>query len=227
MTASKATSTIRVWDIWIRVFHWLLVAAICFLLISGETGFLFFDWHRKIGECVLVLLLFRLIWSFFGSSNSSLVGLFVNPLKALSHIAQLLRGSAPQTRGHNAAGGWAIIIMLLAISFQAVSGFFIADEDELIEGYFYGALSSGTSEQLLQLHHLNAKLILALVAIHVAMVFFYLLRAGHNLIKPMITGNMHWRSNEPPPSVTFTKPVVGLILIGACFALVGYIIGWF
>lgn len=227
MTSSNSKPGIAVWDIWIRLFHWLLVVSVGFSLLSGETGFLFFDWHKNVGEWVLVLLLFRLIWGFIGSSNTGLVGLIVNPMKAFSHLAQLLRGTAAQTRGHNAAGGWAVLVMLLAISFQAISGLFIADEDELIEGHFYGELSSGVSEQLLYLHHLNAQFILILVAVHVVMIFFYLIRSGHNLIKPMVTGKMDWRADQKPPTVKFTNSLVGLILICICFGVIGFIVGWF
>lgn len=227
MITGTSKPDIRVWDIWIRIFHWVLVVSVGFLLISGETGFLFFDWHRNVGEWVLVLLLFRVIWGFIGSSNTSLVGLIVNPLKAFSHLAQLLRGTTAQTRGHNAAGGWAVIIMLLAILFQAISGLFIADEDELIEGVFYGELSSGASEQLLHLHHLNAEFIMVLVAVHIAMIFFYLIRAGQNLIKPMLTGRMGWHADQQPPAATFASPIIGLVLICVCAGVVGFIVGWF
>jgi len=167
---------------------------------SKDTNHCTIHDHRYIKAWVLVLLLFRVIWGFIGSSNTSLVGLIVNPLKAFSHLAQLLRGTTAQTRGHNAAGGWAVIIMLLAILFQAISGLFIADEDELIEGVFYGELSSGASEQLLHLHHLNAEFIMVLVAVHIAMIFFYLIRAGQNLIKPMLTGRMGWHADQQPPA---------------------------
>ena len=227
MSNNKSKVSIRVWDAWIRIFHWVLVVAIGFMLVSGETGFLFFDWHRRVGEFVLVLILFRLIWGFIGSSNISLVGLFTNPLKVFSHLAQLLRGAIPPTRGHNAAGGWAVVVMLLSISFQAISGLFIADEDALIEGYFYGELSSSTSEQLLHLHHLNAELLIILVSAHVLMVFFYLVRTGHNLVTPMITGRMYWHSEQEPPAVKFTKPSVGLVLICICFGVVGSLFDWF
>jgi len=227
MSPAKSKTNIRIWDIWIRVFHWLLVLSVGFLLISGETGFLFFEWHRKVGECALLLLLFRLVWGFIGSSNARLVSLIGNPFNALSHLAQLLRGTVSSTRGHNSAGGWAILIMLSAICFQAISGLFIADEDELVEGVFYGTLSSGASEQLLHLHHLNAQFILALVGIHVFMVFFYLIRAGHNLITPMITGRMNWQSDQEPPAVAFTKPIIGLVLISIWIGAVVLMLGWF
>lgn len=227
MAEAKSVTSTKIWDIWVRVFHWLLALAICFLLFSGETGFQFIEWHRYVGEFVVALLVFRLLWSFVGSSNASLFGLMAKPMRAVSHLVDLARGKVHQDRGHNAAGGWAVLVMLLLIGFQAVSGLFIADEDELIEGAFYGALDSGLSERLLHLHHTNAKVIMAVVGLHVLMVFVYLIRAGQNLIAPMITGRMHWRDSEALPVVKFGPPVVGLVLLAACVGLAGFVLGWF
>jgi len=227
MTELKSSSKTKIWDIWIRIFHWLFAASICFLLLSGETGFQFFEWHRKVGEFVLALLLFRLVWGFLGSSNARLLTLIVNPKRAFSHLLQIWRGKVSQDRGHNAAGGWAVLTMLLLISFQAISGLFIADEDELMEGAFYGSLNSGLSETLLHLHHTNAQLLMILVIVHVLMVIVYLIRAGQNLITPMITGRMHWRGNEPAPAVRFVQPLIGLILLAICMGLTGLLLGWF
>lgn len=227
MAAAKLGTSTRVWDISIRVFHWMLAAAICFLLFSGQTGYKFFDWHRNVGEFVLALVLFRLIWGFVGSSNASLFGLIVDPRRAFRHLIDLARGKVHQDRGHNAAGGWAVVIILCLIAFQAISGLFIADEDELIEGAFYGALNYGRSEQLLHLHHQNAQIILYVVGIHIFMAFVYLIRAGQNLITPMITGRMNWVDDSTPPDVKFAKPLVGLILIAASIGLIGLLVGWY
>jgi len=218
---------IRVWDGWTRSFHWCFAAAVIFLLFSGETGFLFFEWHKQIGEFVLLLLLFRVLWGTFGSSNARLFSLVSNPKHALSHLAKLIRGKVYQERGHNAAGGWAVLLMLLLVGFQAVSGLFIADEDELIEGTFYGLLGSDITDQLLQLHHLNAKFLMALVGTHIFMVFFYLLRAKQNLIKPMITGRMSWTQSGSAPPVNWVPFPVGLVLFFVCLGVVGWGLGWF
>jgi len=227
MAQMKSGVSTKIWDIWIRAFHWVLAGCICFMLFSGETGFLFFEWHRKVGEFVLALLLFRLLWGFVGSSNAGLFGLIVNPKRAFSHLNQLVRGDVKQTRGHNAAGGWAVLILLLLITFQAVSGLFIADEDELLEGAFYGAINYDLSVRLLHLHHTNAQVLLILVGIHVFMVFAYLIRAGTNLITPMITGRMNWTASTEPPPVKFTQPLIGLILIVASVGIVGLLVNWF
>ena len=196
------------------------------MLLSGNTGFLFFEWHRRIGEFVLLLIVFRILWSFVGSSNSRLLPLLAHPLRAFTHLKHLLSGTVPQERGHNAAGGWAVLAMLLMISFQAISGLFIADEDELIEGAFYGLIDYDLSEQLLYLHQLNAELLMVIVGVHVLMVLFYLFRAGQNLITPMITGRLRWLDSAAPPTVQFASNWIGLVLFVTCAVFIAWILGW-
>lgn len=197
------------------------------MLLSGNTGFLFFEWHRRIGEFVLLLIVFRILWSFVGSSNSRLLPLLAHPLRAFTHLKHLLSGTVPQERGHNAAGGWAVLFMLLLVSFQAISGLFIADEDELIEGAFFGVIDFDLSERLLHLHKQNAELLMILVGVHVVIVFLYLIRARQNLITPMITGRLRWLDDANPPSVRFAANWIGLVLFVACTVLIGWSLGWF
>ncbi|MFB6261983.1 MAG: cytochrome b/b6 domain-containing protein [Thiohalorhabdaceae bacterium] len=52
-----------VWDPFVRLFHWALVALVGFLWWSGEDGGMaIMAWHMLAGEAVLVLVLFRLLW---------------------------------------------------------------------------------------------------------------------------------------------------------------------
>lgn len=220
------TRTVPIWDLCIRLFHWSLAICVLFLLVSGTTGWQFMEWHRTAGEVVLALLLFRLCWGIVGSSNARLAGLFANPLHALRHLLALAKGQAHVERGHNAAGGWAILVMLGLISFQAVSGLFIADEDELIEGVFYGVLPYNIREQLLHLHHLNATFIKVIVIAHVVMIAMYALRASQNLVKPMLTGSMTWPANTVLPAVFFQRTTIGLVIAAICIAGTGFVLSW-
>lgn len=222
----QATTEIQVWDLWVRLFHWSLVVCVLFLLISGTTGWQFFEWHRTIGEGVLALLLFRLCWSVFGSENARLHKLVSSPFKALSHLAALATGKTAPERGHNAAGGWAVLTMICLIAFQAVSGLFIADEEELIEGAFYGLLGGDVSERLLHLHHLNATILKWIVLLHVLMIAVYALRASQNLLKPMLTGRMKWPQDTPLPPAFFQKSIIGLAIALACLAGTGTALSW-
>ncbi len=221
------SSKIRIWDIWVRLFHWSLAISVGFQLLSGGTGWLFFDWHRTAGEVVLALIVFRILWGFVGSDNARLGQLFHSPKAALMHLASLFRRESDVERGHNAAGSWAVLVLLLILATQAVTGLFVADEDELLEGALYGTLSSSNTELVMRIHRLNAELIMIMVAVHIVMIFVYLLYARQNLIKPMITGWMNWSSSDAPPPVFFQKSWIGAVLFAVSAAAVGYVAGWY
>ena len=218
---------VLIWDIWVRLFHWSLAVSVVFMLISGSTGWMFFDWHRTIGEAVMVLVGFRLLWGVFGSSNARLWQLVRSPRAALDHFRDLFKRRLRSERGHNAAGSWAVLVMLAMITVQAATGFFIADEDELIEGALYGNLSSTTSDLLYRIHHTNAELLQIVVIVHVIMVFAYLLLGRQNLITPMIHGTMKWLSDSPAPHVFFQSRWVGAVVLAFCILVVGYVADWY
>lgn len=223
---SSTTQTIRIWDLWIRLFHWSLAATIVFLLVSGETGWMFFEWHRTAGEIALTLIVFRLAWGVFGSSNARILSLVKNPFKALEHIGELFKRKLPQERGHNAAGGWAILIVLASITAQAVTGQFIADEEEFIEGAFYGLASGNITDLMYTVHMRNAQMLQIFVIVHIAMVFFYLIYARVNLIYPMFTGSMKWTGSQKIPEVVYQRNWLGFIFATASIVAVGYVVGW-
>jgi cytochrome b len=218
---------IRIWDIWVRLFHWSLVLSVAFLLLSGLTGWQFIDWHRTVGELVLALIVFRLLWGIAGSSNARLHILVRSPKAVLLHLGELCRRSSHPERGHNAAGGWAVVVMLLILTTQAITGFFIADEDELIEGALYGTLSSANTDLAYRIHKINANVIQIVIGVHVLMVLAYLLYARQNLIKPMISGWMNWPASATPAAVVFQKSWVGLLLCLLAAMAVGLLAGWF
>lgn len=217
---------IIVWDIWTRLFHWGLVICILFLLYSGKTGSGFFDWHRFAGEVALALICFRLCWGLWGSSNNRLNNFFANPLTAVTHLMHLFSRSVTPERGHNAAGGWASFAMICLIALQAITGLFISDEDELIEGAFYADISSSWSEQLLQIHYFNSSLIIALVVVHISMVIIYRIWGRLNLIKPMITGRMAWPESLQVPNIIVQHWLAGLVTAIAVFTIIGLTVGW-
>ena len=56
------------WDLPIRLFHWLLAALILFSWWSVKNHHT--DWHIWSGCGILTLLIFRLLWGFVGSSTA-------------------------------------------------------------------------------------------------------------------------------------------------------------
>lgn len=221
------TESVSIWDIWIRLFHWSLAAAVGFSLYSGLTGEFFFDWHRRAGEFVLLLIIFRLAWGVVGSSNVRLTRLIRSPFDAARHIRHFIKRDVPQEREHNAAGAWAVTAMLLILGTQAVTGMFIADEDEFVEGALYESVGSDLTDLMYRIHHINSDLIKLILILHIVMVLLYAVYARRDLIRPMVTGKIKWTSQQTPPPVRIQRWWVGVLCLVPCVAGVGYLAGWF
>jgi len=195
------------------------------LIFTGETGAGFYDWHRLLGEIVLGLLLFRILWGLLGSSNARLSKLISNPISAFSHLRSFVKRDVAEERGHNPAGAWAALIMLVLLSVQALTGLFIADEDEFVEGAFYSQVDYGTAEFFYDIHHTNALFIKIAVSVHVVMVFAYLLYAKHNLISAMFTGRKRM-SLSTESSTKLGSAGLGAGIAIVVFAAMAFVFGW-
>ncbi|MDO6462105.1 cytochrome b/b6 domain-containing protein [Granulosicoccaceae sp. 1_MG-2023] len=207
---------IKLWDAPVRLFHWSLVGAFAWLWYSGETGSAM-DWHMRIGELVLALVIFRIIWGFVGSSNARFAD-FIRPGGVVAYLKSLFSRDAALHAGHNPLGGLVVLLMLLLLLVQAVTGLFTTDEI-FTEGPLYGLVSSDLAGQLSGLHHQNFEILLVVVALHVAAIAFYLVYKRTNLVRPMITGSKPW-PDAPAPQIRFANPWFGIGLFVVVYAAV-------
>ncbi len=99
----------------------------------------------------------------------------------------LFRRDSKQAVGHNPLGALAVIVMLLMVTIQAVSGLFITD-DIVWSGPWNPAVSGETADRLTTLHHLNFDVLLWLVGLHVLTILFYAFYKRQDLVGPMFTG---------------------------------------
>lgn len=175
---------IRVWDLPVRLFHWLLVLCIVGSLISVNLGGNAIQWHAYFGYSILTLLIFRIVWGFVGSTHARFATFFPN----INSILDYLRGKAPKVLGHNPIGALSVFALLFVLSVQVTTGLFVDDEVSF-QGPFAKYVSNSTVSFLSEIHESNQVLIYALIAIHIAAIFFYKKFKGENLIKPMISGD--------------------------------------
>lgn len=77
------TTTVRLWDLPTRVFHWLLAAGIAFSWFSAEIGGNWMEWHERSGIFLLSLILFRIVWGFVGSETSRFAHFIRSPAAAI------------------------------------------------------------------------------------------------------------------------------------------------
>jgi cytochrome b len=169
-----------VWDLPVRLVHWLLAGLILFSWWSVHNHHT--DWHIWSGCAILTLLIFRLLWGFVGSSTARWSS-FVRGPRA---VTDYLRGRWSGI-GHTPLGALSVIAMFLALAVQVGLGLISEDEDGLYIGPLYRLVSIDTSDKARDIHELWFKVILALIVLHLAAIIFYRAR-GKQLTKPMITG---------------------------------------
>ncbi len=212
MTTSKRYS-ISVWDISIRLFHWSLVAGIGFMWFSGTEGGNIMVWHVYIGYCMLGLILYRVIWGVVGSPFARFSSFIKGPKNTLLYLKGFIQGKTHDYPGHNPLGGWMVILLLLLVLVQGLTGLFSSD-DIFTEGPFYSLVSSKTADFLTSIHHLNFNLLLAAITLHISAVAYHGIIRKEPLVKSMLTGKkvMHQPSSES------TRPNYIVMLITASIA---------
>ena len=173
-------STAKVWDLPLRVFHWLLLIAVTGALVSVQLKAM--DWHGWFGLGVLGLLVFRLVWGVIGSRHARFRSFAPGPRT----LADYLRGRW-HGLGHNPLGALSVFAILGVLLFQAVTGLF-ADDVIAYTGPLRRAVSGDTASQVTSWHMRMEFVIYALIALHLAAIAFHELVKRERLIKPMVTG---------------------------------------
>ena len=182
-----------IWDLPIRLFHWLLAGLIAFSWWSAE--FHYDDLHIWSGMAVLSLLIFRILWGLFGSSTARFANFVRGPRAVFGYLGGKWRGI-----GHNPLGALSVIALLGLVSVQTGLGLVASDEDGLMQGPLANLVSMGVSEAAAELHEELFNVLLALIGLHVAAILYYRFR-GKRLVGPMLTGR-----GEVEPGVEPMRP---------------------
>lgn len=177
---AAAAAPQRIWDLPTRLFHWTLAGLIGLSWWSAEAHK--DDLHIYSGAAILTLLVFRVLWGFFGSSTARFANFVRGPRAVLAHLRGNWRGL-----GHNPLGALSILALLGAVALQVGLGLFASDEDGIMMGPLSPMIDIDAAEQVTELHEAMFNVLLALIVIHVAAIFYFWFR-GRNLVKPMITG---------------------------------------
>lgn len=204
----------RVWDLPLRVVHWLMVALLIVLVATAKIGGDAIDWHIRAGEMMLTLVLFRILWGFWGSHHARFSGFVRGPRVVLAYTRSLLQPPHAAFVGHNPLGGWMVLLLLGALLVQASTGLF-SNDDIATEAPLARFISKDLSDVISTFHRRDAWFVLALAGVHVAATLFYLIRFKENLIRPMIDGV----KQLPGRSVDVGSGGATLARAGALFAL--------
>lgn len=174
-----------VWDLPLRLFHWLLALSIFGSWLTAELEEM--QLHFWLGYWIIGLLIFRVLWGVIGPKHARFTSFTPGPGRLLRYVKELAKGAAAQSVGHNPVGSLSVLAMLILVAAQAGTGLFTTD-DIIWSGPYFPAVDGDTSDALSTFHRTNFNWILALIALHLIAVAFYWLVKKQNLVLPMITG---------------------------------------
>lgn len=195
------------WDIPTRVFHWSIVILLPLAWWSAEEQD--FDMHRWVGYSVIVLVATRVVWGLIGSRHSRFSDFLVGPAGILAYLRQGRSDSA----GHNPLGGWSVVVLLLLLLAQGISGLFNSD-DILYSGPFYYAAPDALRDAMGVVHEWAFDLLLGFVALHIAAVLFHQFVRKEPLLQAMVRGSAVGRQGLAPGRGWWWALLVSAIVAG-------------
>lgn len=173
----RERGAVMVWDPFVRAFHWSLVLAYGVAWVSAEQSPAL---HEQSGYFILALIGLRVVWGLIGSRHARFRDFLYGPGRTLAYLKGLAARRPQHYAGHNPAGGWMVIALLLALVGAGVSGMLV---------------NGGREDLWEELHEGLAHLTLVLVFVHLGGVLLASLLHGENLVKAMLTGKK-LRRNE-------------------------------
>jgi len=217
----------QVWDVFLRLFHWLLVAAFCTSWLTAELGVEYREIHFYSGYTALGLIIFRLCWGVVGSAYARFGHFLRGPRAVVSYLRARLRQEPPPETypGHNPLGGFAVLALLVLMAAQAITGLF-ADDDILYTGPWREAVTSSTADEFTEWHHRLFDGLLVLVGLHVAAIGVYRLAFKEALVAPMLTGKKGLTAfGQFPPlqGTPWVRGIVGIAVAAGCVWLMLYL----
>jgi cytochrome b len=214
-----------VWDLPLRLFHWLLVLSMIASYTTAKLGFDWMQWHFYLGYWTIGLVVFRILWGFFGPRHARFGSFIHKPSAVWLYLKGMFNRESPRSIGHNPVGGLMVLFMLALVAVQVTTGLFTTD-DVVWSGPYYPAVSASTASTLSSIHSLNFNIILGVVGLHIAAILFYGLYKRQNLVVPMLHG--HLPANLVPEQEAISNSqlikalVISLVAAGFVYWLVAH-----
>lgn len=186
---------IKVWDLFVRIFHWSLVA---FFFIAYVTEDEVMWLHELSGYIILALVMARVLWGLIGSRYARFTNFIYKPATVKKYLSDSLHFKAKRYLGHNPLGGVMVVVLLIMLALTSWSGIEAQGPDgsgdsglniELIKSALANDdHESNGNEVWEEIHEFFANFTLVLIFIHIAGVLFSSVSHGENLVRAMVTG---------------------------------------
>jgi cytochrome b len=169
----SANMSVKVWDRFVRLFHWSLVSCVLlnyFVVDDGE------DLHQWLGYAASALVVARIAWGFVGTRHARFSDFFPTPRRLIDHLQAMRAGRAEFHPGHNPLGA----LMMLALM-ATVLGLGLT-------GYLQGTDRFWGEEWLQDLHEWLGTGLITLAGLHAAAALVMGRLERVKLVTAMVTG---------------------------------------
>lgn len=164
---------VRVWDRFVRTFHWALVSCVLvnyFVVDDGETL------HQWLGYAASALVLARVVWGFVGTPHARFSSFFPTPARLAHHVRLMWARQPEHTVGHNPLGALMMLALMAFVLALGVTGFLQTTDR------FWG------DEWLQDLHALLGHALIASAGLHAAAALIMGRLERTRLVRAMVTG---------------------------------------
>jgi len=210
-----------IWDLPLRIFHWSFALTILSAWYTAEQGADLVEIHMQLGFVALALIAFRILWGLIGPKHARFSQFIPSPKALTSYLRS--SNTAKSTAGHNPLGALMVILMILLISAQAISGLFIND-DVFSSGPYYGSISNELETVMKFLHHNTFDFMIAAIVLHIAAITFYWRVKKENLVLPMITGKKTTEQVKPSDAIPHSQIILACVVAVCCIIFVYWLV---
>lgn len=204
-------TTVRIWDLPTRIFHWALASCVVALVVTAKVGGNAMEWHFRVGYCVLALLVFRIVWGVIGGRWSRFTAFLYSPAR----VVRYLRGAGhpDDSVGHSPLGALSVFLLMGVLVAQVASGL-LSDDEIAFSGPLTRFVSNATVGLATSYHkEIGQFLVLGLVSLHILAIIFYVFVRKQTLVMPMVVGDKVLPASTKPSRDDAVSRVAALVVL--------------
>jgi len=205
---------ILVWDLPLRLFHWSLLISFMLAWWSADDD-AYLRLHLSAGYVLLGLLVFRVLWGFYGSHYARFGQFIKSPKQVWEYLYQLMGATQPAYSGHSPLAGWAILVLLSSLLALSLSGLLVLGGEER-QGIFKYWISPASGDVWRLIHAALFQLMQILLILHLLGVGMDMVLQRQNIVKTMFTGYKQQTDNQ---HIVPAHPLVALGLFAALLSI--------
>ena len=193
----------KIWDLPLRLFHIILIFLVIGSISSAKLNML--DLHQYFGVALLGLVLFRIIWGFFGTYYSSFKSFNLSIIDALSQFSKTNTITSIRTP----LGCYSTLIFIIVLLSISVSGLF--SSDDILYDAPLSFLTPNHTSDWTYFHNILHYILYILIGTHILAIMYYQILKKMKIIERILDG---YSRIEKMNIVSINeKPLTGIIIL--------------